>query len=264
LWLTDIINRMDPYSTLARYYDLENATLTEDLALWEELAEEYGNPVLELGCGTGRVLLNLARAGCAAVGVDSSAEMLARARARIALNPRLTSRVSLHQADFSHLHLDASFPLVLAPFNTLAHLIEPDAARQTLDSVFRHLNPGGVFAFDLPNPAAILGVEQEGLVLERVFHDEESGSTIQQFSSLRVERLAQLGHVTWIYDETGSDGILHRTSVSFMMRYFFPAELNVLLERAGMRVLHCWGDFDRAPLEDDSPKIVIVAQKAGS
>jgi SAM-dependent methyltransferase len=252
---------MDPYASLARYYDLENADLTEDLALWAELAREHGMNVLELGCGTGRVLIHLARAGCTVVGADSSAEMLALAQARLALSPRLTSRITLQKADFTRLDLGAAFPLILAPFNTLTHVSEPHAMQKTLDTVMRHLAPGGIFAFDIPNPVLLLGGDQEGLVLERTFSDEERGTAIQQFSSFHVERLSQLGHITWMYDETGADGIPHRTNISFTMRYYFPAELELLLERAGMRVLHMWGDFEHAPLEDESTKIVIVAQK---
>jgi SAM-dependent methyltransferase len=250
-----------PYSQFARFYDLENASLTEDLPLWEELAGEFGGPILELGCGAGRVLMHLARAGHAAVGVDSSGEMLARARANFARNPRLTTRLSLVEADFTQLQLNSTFPLILSTFNTLAHLADPDTIRRTLDGAARHLAPGGAFAFDLPNPVAILGAEQEGLVLERTFADEERGSTIQQFSSLRLERLAQRGHITWIYDETGPDGVLRRTTVPLTMYYFFPSEMELLLEHAGLRMLHLWGDYDRSPLEDDSPKLIVVAQK---
>jgi SAM-dependent methyltransferase len=253
---------MEPYTALARFYDLENASLTEDLPLWEEMTRAHnGGPVLELGCGTGRVLLHLARAGFRGIGVDSSPEMLQRAHARMALNLHLSDRFTLMQADFTRLQLNAEFPLILAPFNTLAHLTNPAALRQTLDVVARHLAPGGEFAFDLPSPATLFASEQDGLVLERVFQDEECGSTIQQFSILRVERLAQLGMVTWIYDETAADGTLRRTSVPITMRYFFPAELELLMERAGLRLTHLWGDFDRSAWDDDSPKLVGVAAK---
>jgi SAM-dependent methyltransferase len=252
---------MDSYSLIARFYDLENAALTEDLPLWEELAVEQGSPFLELGCGTGRVLLHLGRAGFSGIGVDSSPEMLSRARARLALNPNISSRLQMVQADFTQLQMASAFPLILAPFNTLAHISDPSALRQTLDTVVRHLAPGGKFAFDLPNPSPLFASEQDGLVLERTFHDEERGTTIQQFSILQVERLAQRGLVTWIYDETGADGVLRRTTVPLTMRYFFPAELELLMERAGLRLVHMWGDFDRSPVEDDSPKIICVAAK---
>jgi len=72
------------YATLSRYYDLENADFTEDLDYWLDLAEEHGDPILELGCGTGRVLLNLARRGHAITGLDNSPDMLARLQAKLA------------------------------------------------------------------------------------------------------------------------------------------------------------------------------------
>jgi SAM-dependent methyltransferase len=254
---------MNSYAQIARFYDWENAEFTEDLPYWCELARERGGPVLELGCGTGRVLLHLARENFEATGVDSAPEMIALARRRLEKQPSLAGRVQLVEADFRRLDLKKTYPLILAPFNTFSHLIEPADADGALGSIAAHLAPGGGFALALPNPIPIYSSLPEGLVLERTFRDGDRGSTVQQFSSLRVDRAAQLGHITWLYDEIDSEGKVTRTIVPMTLRYFFPNEIPLLFERAGLQLSHLWGDYDRSPFAEDSPVLLVTGTKGG-
>ena len=250
---------MDSYTSIARFYDLENADFTEDLPLWTELARAQGGPILELGCGSGRVLLNLAREGSAVTGVEKSPAMLALARNRLALQPSIAGRISLLEDDFTRIRLGKSFPLILLPFNTFAHMVDPADVHAALKTISLHLAPGGQAALALPNPIPIYGDPPESLVLERIFRDEARGLTIQQYSSLRVDRAAQLGYITWIYDEIDPSGKVTRTTVPMTLRYFFPNELTILFERNGLRLQHLWGDYDRSPFSEDSPVLIAVA-----
>jgi SAM-dependent methyltransferase len=250
---------MDSYESLARFYDLENADFTEDLSCWIDLARTRGGPVLELGCGSGRVMLQLARAGFDVTGVDASGAMLALARKRIARQKTLAAKITLLEENFLRLRLGRTFPLILLPFNTFAHMVDPADARAALETVEAHLAPGGQAALALPNPIPIDGEPTDSLVLERTFRDEERNVTIQQFSSLRADRAAQLGHITWIYDEVDAAGTVRRTTVPMTLRYFFPSELSLLMERAGLRLTHLWGDYDGAPFGEDSPALIAVA-----
>ena len=254
---------MNPYAQIARFYDWENAEFTEDLPFWCDLAREYGTPALELGCGSGRVLLQLAREGFEATGVDSSPEMIALARNRLARQRAIAGRIRLVEEDFRRLELQQTFPLVILPFNTFSHLTETAETDAALKSIAAHLAPGGVFALALPNPIPIYSAMPEGLVLERTFRDGERGVIVQQFSSLRLDRVAQLGHITWIYDEVDPAGKVTRTTVPMTLRYFFPNEIPVLLERAGLRLLHLWGDYDRSPFAEDSPELIVIGGRAG-
>jgi SAM-dependent methyltransferase len=254
---------MDSYASIARFYDLENAEFTEDLPFWADLARERGGPALELGCGTGRVLLHLAREGFDATGVDSSPAMLALARRRLALQKSLAGRITLVDEDFIRLRLGKVFPLILLPYNTFAHMTETADAVAALETVSAHLSPGGKAAIALPNPIPIYGTAPEGLVLERIFRDEARRITVQQFSSLRVDRAAQLGYITWIYDEIDPSGSVTRTPIEMTLRYFFPNELGCLFERAGLRLTHVWGDYGRSPFTEDSPALIAVGGRAG-
>lgn len=247
------------YATLARYYDLENAEFTEDLDYWLELAEEYGDPILELGCGTGRVLLNLARRGHTLTGLDNAPEMLSRLRARLdaATGRHLAAAPTLVEGDMQTFDLGQTFKLALMPFNTFMHLLTADAQLATLSRIRRHLAPGAALALDMPNPGEAYAAHEQGLTLERTFADGER--TVQQFATLAVDRAAQLARITWLYDSTGPAGDLHRTIVPLTLRYTFPGEMRLLLERAGFAQMHLYGDYDRSPYLDGAPRMLVLA-----
>jgi SAM-dependent methyltransferase len=258
--LTDIlINAAMTYQLLARYYDLENAAFTEDLDFWLELAEAQGGPILELGCGTGRVLLNLARRGYAVTGLDNSVEMLDRLRAKLgaASARHLATPPVIHQAALEDFDLGQQFRLALMPYNTFMHLLTTEAQLDVLNRIRRHLVPGAVLAFDLPNPGDAYAAQEQGLTLERTFADGDR--TVQQFSSITLDRASQLAHITWNYDSTGPDGQVQRTIVPLTLRYTFPAEMRHLLERTGFTLTGLHGDYSGSPFADGASRMIVAA-----
>jgi SAM-dependent methyltransferase len=252
---------MDGYELMARFYDLVNADLTEDLPFWLGLAAERGGPVLELGCGSGRVLLQLAREGLRAVGVDCSPAMLARARARLAQRADLGQRVTLIEQDVRRLALGEQFPLAIMPLNTFAHLLTFEDQHLALVRVAEHMAPGGWFALDVPNTAEVYGAPPGGLMLERTVRDESSGREVMEFSMLSLDRTAQLGHITWIYDEIDREGGVRRTRIPMTLRYTFPGEMRALLELSGLRLVGLYGGYQREPFEDGSPRMLVLAER---
>ncbi len=250
------------YSLLSRYYDLENADFTDDLDFWLGLAEEHGGPILELGCGTGRVLLNLARRGYAVTGVDNSPEMLAHLEAKLsaATQQHLALTPLLICADMRQFTSEQRYALALMPFNTFMHLLTLEEQSAALANIHRHLRAGGVLALDLVNPgeayAAPLG--EQGLTLERTFAD--GANTVQQFSQVSVDRAAQLARITWLYDSIAPTGVVTRTLVPLTLRYTFPGEMRLLLERSGFGLTHLYGDYDRAPFADGSARMIVLAE----
>lgn len=132
------------------WHDLECGTYTEDLPLWHELARSHGGPVLDIGAGTGRVSIELARAGHEVVALDVDAGLLAALRERARSLP-----VETVVADARTFSLDRHFPLILAPMQTVQLL--RGRAGELLAAVARHLAPNGVFAAALANPPAYDG-----------------------------------------------------------------------------------------------------------
>src|SRR6267143_4856125 len=146
---------LDPYALMARFYDADYEAdgRVEDVAFYSSLARETGASVLEMGCGSGRNLLPIARAGIAIHGIDSSPAMLRALRDRLSAEPEeVRQRVGLTQGDIRSAQLGSRYGLVTAPFRVAQHLLGPDDRRAWLQNVARHLEPSGVFCFDVLRP----------------------------------------------------------------------------------------------------------------
>ncbi len=271
---------MPTYDLLSRFYDLENADFTEDLDFWVGLAKEANGPTLELGCGSGRVTQQIARAGCTVVGLDNSEPMLALARAKLARKPELSARATLLLGDMTNFdlygqtgvsaphradtqvgpYISPPFGLIICPFNTFMHLLAAAEQLALLACARRHLAPGGVLALDLTNPAPAYADPDESLTLEPTSRDDGADLTVQQFSTIQLDRTAQVAHIVWQYDAIAADGAVRRTLAPLELRYTFPAEMSLLLDRAGFRLTHLYGDYDEGPLTDESERMIVVAE----
>ncbi len=246
------------YATISRYYNSEHADQTEDLICYSEFAEEYGDPVLIVGSGTGRVALHLAEEGCTVHGIEIEPAMLERANRKRDALPHLRDRVTFHAGDALKIALSQHFELGIIPYNTLMHFHTLDQQRTLLSRLREWVD---TLVIDLPNAGeAFAAPDTEAVTLERSFLEQDSGHLVMQQSVSRLDRAAQLMQVTWIYDEIGDEGALTRTVVPVVIRYFFYAEIRLLLELCGFTVDQVFGDFDRIPFEDGVPRMIVVAK----
>jgi SAM-dependent methyltransferase len=251
-------DRGDPYAAVASFYDLEYGDYDADLTLYLELARRTGGPVLELGCGTGRVALALARAGYDVVGLDSSPAMLARAEAK--LTPKLRGRIRLVRADMADFELAQSFGLIIIPLGTFGHLTTAETRLQCLAACRRHLRPGGLLGLDLPNPLAPGFLDDDpALVLHRVWVDGDR--TLTKFVCRRVDPVEQVERVTCFYDEGGPGGGVKRTVFTYELAFLFRREAEYLLGLAGFDVEQVWGDYDLGPYHSAADRMFILARR---
>lgn len=250
---------------VARYYDLEHDALGEDVALYCELARAGGGgPVLELGCGTGRVLAGLVRSGHAAVGVDESRPMLARAEERLRAIDPAAARWQLVAADARELALAERFRLALAPLDLLGYFPTADDQLGVLGAVRHHLYPEGQFVLDVAfPPGAFLG-QPEGVLVHQWSRREPDGALASKWWLRQIDAARQLQHLTALYDVAAPDGTLRRWVHELSLRYYYRYELEWLLQRAGFRVEGVYGGYALEELAGDSPRLVIVARAAGA
>jgi SAM-dependent methyltransferase len=255
-----------PYDSdfVARLYDGDYAVLRDpsgDVEFYVDQARRSGGPVLELACGTGRILLATARAGIEITGVDASAAMLARARERLAAEPpEIRRRVVLHEADMCAFDAGRRFPLVTIPFRPVSHLLGLEQQLALVRTVRRHLGPRGRLVFDVfqPDPVFLAGPREERLDLER----EEGGRRIRRFSRARPHLATQVMDVTFRWEIEEPSGKRTEHGVEFPMRWYHRYELEHLLARGGLRVLALYGDFRRGPFTDDTWEMIFVAEPA--
>jgi len=231
----------------------------KDIGFYVGEATAARGPVLELGCGTGRILLPIARAGRPVVGLDASRQMLARCREKLAAESEaVRGRVTLHEGNVRAFDLGTEFALVIAPFRIFQHLTTIEDQLGFLAAVLRHLAPGGRFVFDVFNPkfAALTGAD--GV--------EREDTPEQPLPDGRTRRAARVTRVRWL-DQVSETELIYYVSgqrfvQAFEMRWYLHAELLHLLARAGFRVRDVYGDFARAPLVDGSPEQVVCAERA--
>jgi len=229
----------------------------QDLDFYVAEAKASGGPVLEVGCGTGRILLPTARAGCTITGIDSSGHMLARCRTKLAAEPAaVQSRVTLAQHDMRSLSLERTFALITAPFRVVQHLITQEDQLQFLAAARRHLAPGGRLVFDVFNPWFDKLVGADGV-------EREDTAELRLRDGRRLRRCYRIARVRWVDQVSESELIYYvdgkRYVQAFEMRWYLAAELRNLLARAGFRAREIYGDFKRGPLVDGCPEIVVVA-----
>ncbi len=252
---------MNGYDHIARFYDMEHDALTDDLRMYAHLARRCGSPVLELGCGSGRVALHLARAGHEVVGLDASPAMLALAREKLA-RAGLAEKVGLLQADLRDFALGRRFALAALAINTFMHFLTVADQVRVLANARRHLTPGGVLVVDLPRAdRSLLPLEAgERFTVNEVFTEPHTGRAILKLAAVEVDLATQTQHLTLAYDETDKEGIVRRTTASFQVHYFYRYEMALLLDKAGFTVEAVYGSYDLEPYEDGGERMIFVAQ----
>jgi len=243
---------------LSRLYDLRHGSTGADAVFYASLAEEARGPVLEVGCGTGRLLLPLAQAGRPVVGIDVSAAMLQRARSRLAGFGCDTS-VSLLQADAHRLPVHGAGLAVMA-LNTLCHFPSVDDQQAVLTSLHSALMNGAMLALEVPNPHVDLSSRADGVTTLEAVH-EESDSTIYEWSVCAYDLAAQTVEVRLIWDTCDHMGVVRRQSECYLLRLLYRFELELLLRMAGFRDVRVMGDFDGSEYTADSPRMVALARR---
>lgn len=247
------------YDDMVRFYEMEHEMFLEDLALYKGFANRCGGSLLELGCGTGRLLIPLAQAGFEVTGVDRSAPMLARARQKIAsLSPEVASRIILIQSDMRYISLHKQFSLVFIALNTFVHLLTRQDQRRTLSTAARHLSPEGRLIIDLSNPL-LLPASPEPLTLHRRWEDRGRGETILKFTSAQFDPGTQLEELTLMYDVIDADGRVTRSVHSFTLRHTYCHEMELLLEQVGLHMEACYGSYELDPYDAQSERMIFVA-----
>ena len=244
----------------APFYDWENARTVarRDIGFWQRLALAQDGPVLELGCGTGRVAVPVVKAGASVVGIDRSAPMLARARKRL-VRAALTDRALLVRGDIRELPFRSrrGFGLVMAPYGILQSLTRERDLRATLASVARVLRRGGLFAMDLvPDLPRWTEYKRRASIRGR----RGTRSTITLIESVRQDRRRQLTIFDQEYVERrGRERTVHRFALTF--RTLSIPQMTRRLGDAGFSVDAVLGDYQGGPWDARADVWVVLARK---
>lgn len=250
---------MDDYDLIAPFYDIEHAHFDEDLDLYQHFAELCTGPLLELACGSGRLLLPLAREGYTITGVDASANMLLLAQERLQ-EAKLSSHVTLVQQDIKELHLPQKFCLAFVALGSFAHLISRKAQQQALAAVRTHLNKGGTLVIDISNTDARYMENLSGQLLHQGTWMRADGTFFTHMVSPASSQTKHLLELTHFYDQHAQGGPINRTIVTTHLYLFERSEMELLLEQAGFSVKDVYGDYDLGPFTLESQRMIFRAE----
>ncbi len=229
----------------------------DDIPFWIGLAEIIGSPILELGCGTGRVMIPLLLAGFSVDGLDTDSVVLDRLSSR--MNVHHLNAGGIHRGRMQEFCIERAYNLIIIPCNTFSTLNESDASK-TLENIKGHLKHKGTLVLDLPNPAYALDDEgQDDVVLTDSFFEPETGNACQVFTRQRYDSEARRMSVTWIYDELHPDGevVRHEMSLNHYLRS--AAQMEQILWSAGFSSIQLYGDYDRSQFQPDAAHMLVRA-----
>jgi len=251
-------------SLLAEIYDLEHDAIGEDLAFYRQIARRHPGPVIDLGCGSGRLFKPLLAGGATRlVGIDGSQSLLERAESRIEGDERLTAaradgRIELVEGDVRRVRRDDRFALAILA-GVIAHLDGPEDAVRTLASARRLLAKDGVLVVDTLGPG---GLPDHDLPLSVDWERAEGGRSLVRRSRLERRETPEGLRVSYatLTDVVRADGTIARLPASFRLWYPSPTALVALAAEAELAVESVFGSHDLDPLDEDSERCIVVAR----
>jgi len=244
----------------APFYDWENARTLgrRDVPFWLRMTGVVKGPVLELGCGTGRVTMPLAHAGVHVVGIDRSGEMLARARTRVR-RQRRGVRPDLVRGDIRHLPFsDRSFQLVMAPYGILQSLLSERDLKATLTEVARVVEPDGMFGLELV--ADLPSWAEHGKRVSMRGRRSPGGTQVTLLESVRQDKANRLT----IFDQEFVERrgrVVRRQTFALTFRTLSVPQMTKRLEASGFQVEMLLGDYQGGPWDPRADVWIVMARK---
>ena len=227
----------DIYSDFAEFYDLYVGDWLHDLPCYLEYAREAHRPVLEIGAGSGRLTIPLARAGISVVAVDVSPSMLQLLDLRVAREPAsVRQRIQSVRGDVCELSLGTQHDLIMLPFYAFNYLLTPDAQRRALERLSAHRVAAGHLLIDVFIPYGRIEHCPSEPILKVDKPDPRTGHRVRGWNAYRMDPQRQIETRHHIFEITRPSGTMMRKEFTTRRRYSFPAELETLFTGAGFRI----------------------------
>jgi SAM-dependent methyltransferase len=252
----------------AKYYDEAYATKQdlEDLKFYLDTAKASGGPVLELACGTGRILLPIARQGIPIHGIDSSLPMLSVLRGKLGQELKdVQELVSVSHGDIRNFRSNREYPLVIIPFRPLQHMHTLEDQVAALQTATFHLEPGGSLVFDVFYPrfdSLNSKVGEELLELEWTPKSDRSKIIRRYFRKESVDKINQNFTATFIFRTYQGERLIQEETEALRMSYYTYPHLRALFQLVGLEIVEEYGSFARTPLDNQAEQMIFVLKKS--
>jgi len=257
-----------PYGLSAKYYDDAYAVKPDlvDLPFYVDLAKQIGGPILEMGCGTGRVLLPIARMGIEIHGLDNAPTMLGILRERIQNEPeQVRSQIALHQGDMRQFRGQKKYALVTIPFRPMQHMYTLEDQVAALKTGAFHLDNDGILALDVFFPKFQLmdvGIGEEMLELEWPARSHPGRIVRRYFKKDAVDKIHQVFSATFIFRTYHNETLVSEETERIKLSYYAYPQLKALFRLAGLEAVEEYGSFSKTPLDNTAKEMIFLLRRA--
>jgi SAM-dependent methyltransferase len=252
----------------ARYYDDAYATKEDldDLEFYIDMAKANGGPVLELACGTGRILLPIAREGISVHGVDNSLPMLNVLQDKLRQEPKdVRELVSVGHGDIRNFRSNREYPLVIIPFRPLQHMYTVEEQIAALQTGAFHLEGGGNLVFDVFYPKFDSLTSKVGEeVLELVWTPKTDRSKVirRYLRKESVDKINQNFTATFIFRTYQGQRLVQEETELVRMSYYTYPHLRALFLLTGLEIVEEYGSFEKTPLDNEAQEMIFVLKRS--
>lgn len=233
---------MNVFADYANYYELlyRDKDYAEEASFIRKILSTYvpqSQKLLELGCGTGKHATLLAEQGYTVHGVDRSIKMLQQAEANLLqIPPKISRRLKFTEGDIQQVRLNQKFDVILSLFHVVSYQIENKNLIDTFTTVKEHLNPGGIFVFDVWYGPAVLN-EQPTVKIKRVENEQIKITRIAEPVLFPNENVVDVNYLFFIEDK--QNNIFEQLKETHRMRYIFRSEIEFLAQKFDLKVIEC-------------------------
>lgn len=259
---------VDTYRVIAKYYDGAYAAKQDlvDLPFYLDLAEQSRGPVLEIACGTGRVLLPIARRGIEICGVDNSLPMLNVLKEYLAREPgEVRQHVTVQEGDMRTFRLNRKFPLVMIPFRPMQHMFAVEDQVAALKTAAAHLTDQGTLAFDVFYPKFEMIWTKIGEEIPEMEWPASSDPTkvIRRFFRKdSIDKINQIFSFTFIFRTYQAGKLIQEETEPFRLCYYTYPHLRALFDLAGLEPNAEYGSFAKTPLDNTAEQMIFLLRKS--
>jgi len=262
------MSAVDTYHVIAKYYDGAYAAKQDlvDLPFYVDLAEQSRGPILEIACGTGRVLLPIARKGIEICGVDNSQPMLDVLSQNLGQESQeVRNRITVHQGDMRRFRLNRKFPLVMIPFRAMQHMFTVEDQVAALKTAAAHLTDTGIVAFDVFYPKFDMiwaKVGEEVPEMEWTPSSEPTKLVRRFFRKDAIDKINQIFSFTFIFRTYQSGDLILEETEAFRLCYYTYPHLRALFLLAGLEPVAEYGSFAKTPMDNTAEQMIFLLRKS--
>ena len=250
------------WNNFAEYYDWEFSQVCtqqqKDISMWKRFAAEFGGPILEICCGSGRITLPLADEGYEITAIDYSENLINILKSKISKSHKITPIM----ADMRNFEIDKKFPFAFISYASFQQLLTLHDQIECLNTINRHLENGAILAFDI-TPCLCEGEDSQMETLQYSLNYPPNNTVVNLFSAYKIDRLNCLKHYFDRYEEIDQSGNIKEFKHNISLREITANYMELLLEKCGFELIQMYGGFDGEKLSESSCNAIFVARKVG-